>query len=111
MSADQTFRERRIAELERHAGVLRNRIQELRIDYPEAADARRDQLAQAEEEIAELRSAGEWEDLHRELFNAVYACTDPADKVCGLHPGPERDELEAVIGRHKTVHRREGERK
>lgn len=61
--------------------------------------------AQLYSRIGELsRSAGEWEDLHRELFNAVMACTDPEDRICGLHPGPERDELEAVVARQKTVH-------
>lgn len=52
----------------------------------------------------ESRAAGVWEDLHRELLNAVFACADPEGEICGLHPGPERTELEAVIARHKTVH-------
>jgi hypothetical protein len=54
------------------------------------------------------RSAGQWEDAHRELLNAVLSCCDPEMKVCGLHPGPERIELEAVIARQHTVHSDKG---
>ena len=40
--------------LEERAKILRNRIHELRIDYPEAADARRDELVQVEAAIRAL---------------------------------------------------------
>lgn len=73
-------------------------------DAPEV-DQLKASLSQLHQRIAEAnRSAGEWEDLHRELFDAVMSCADPENKVCGLHPGPERDELEAVIARQATVH-------
>lgn len=45
-------------ELEDRAIRLRKRIGELRIDYPEAADARRDELATLEEQIAKMRGEG-----------------------------------------------------
>lgn len=44
--------------LEQEARMLRRRINELRIDFPEAADARRDQLARLEDEIRALRASG-----------------------------------------------------
>ena len=46
-----------LADAEKTAAWLRNRIQELRIDHPEAAAERRLELAAIEAEIAERRSA------------------------------------------------------
>ncbi len=45
-------------DLEDRSRRLRQRIAELRIDYPEAADARRDELATLEEQIAKMRGEG-----------------------------------------------------
>lgn len=44
-----------IARLEREAARLRNRIQQIRIDYPEAADALRVDLAGIESEIRRIK--------------------------------------------------------
>lgn len=44
-----------IAELEAHAARLANHIQKIRIDFPEAADARRQELHEAYRKIAVLR--------------------------------------------------------
>lgn len=46
-----------VHELEARANQLRQRIQELRIDHPEAAERRRDELAAVEADIATRRSA------------------------------------------------------
>ena len=46
-----------VAELEARAAQLRLRIQELRIDHPEAAERRRDELEGVEAKIAAIRSA------------------------------------------------------
>lgn len=43
------------SELEQQAGRLRNRIQQIRIDYPEAADALRIDLAGIESEIRRIK--------------------------------------------------------
>ncbi|WP_162931688.1 hypothetical protein [Mesorhizobium sp. DCY119] len=50
-----------IDQMETHAGELRNHIAKIRIDYPEAADARRMDLRQVYRKIAEARRALESE--------------------------------------------------
>lgn len=44
------------AQLEAKAKFLRGRIQELRIDYPEAAEVRRDELVRVEAELAKAKT-------------------------------------------------------
>lgn len=105
----------------REQGAIEER---LRLPISESMFVRRSDMmkalfaerSEAADTIASLRSkleglsraAGTWEDGHRELLDAVMACCDPENRVCGLKPGPERDALEEVISRHHTVHSAKG---
>ncbi len=36
------------------------------------------------------------------LAQCVYALSDPADELCGVYPGPERDELKEALADYRN---------